>query len=79
MDEESNLHRTVSLTSRCVVWRMFPYQTKRHASKTLHSANEHGLRRCTEGSILRGLHVRAERTLICLHGLEEIAKQTQRP
>jgi len=40
---------------------------------------ELGLRRCTEGSILRGLHYRAERAVVCLHGLEEIAKQTQRP
>ena len=79
MDEESSLHQTVSLTSGCVVFRMFLYKTERHANKTLHSTNEHGLCRCTEGSILRGLHVRAERAVVCLHGFEEIAKQTRRP
>ena len=79
MDEESSLHQTVSLTSGCVVWRMFPYNTERHANKTLHSTNEHGLRRCTEGSMLRGLHVLAERAVVCLSVFEEIAKQDRRP
>ena len=79
MGGESDLHQTVSLTSGCVVWHMFPYKTERHANKTLHSTNEHGLCRCTEGSILQGLHVHAERAVVYLHGLEEIAKQTQRP
>ena len=35
MDEESNLHQSVSLTSDCVVCQMFPYKTESHANKIL--------------------------------------------
>ena len=35
MDEESNLHQTVSLTSGCVVCPMSPYKTESHANKNL--------------------------------------------